>query len=457
MSMHDELARAVAEKIRQAMGSAQALISEREAHGKLSDPLVRREIERMVEEKLAQIQSAIEEKATRIAQRKFELVVEDPDAPQIGWPPSPDVLYEPARDELAAAIQKANDELYILCKIYGVRPSQTKYWQQLERKGLLKALSTTAAGAGEEWVPEGFSRRLWDGVVEQLRLAGLHDHITMPTKTFQLPVEGTDPTAYLTSENTEITASDAGTAEVVLDAKTIGVRQVLSAELSEDAMIPLLPRLQAQLARAIARGIENAIVNGDTSDPHMDADVTDPADVRKAWVGYRKKALTDSAANADLSTLNAENLLAIKRAMGKYAADPAECVWVVGISAFNQLLLLRDQAGNPVVSTVDKYGAQATIVTGELARLFGIPVVVSPLIREDLNASGVYDGTTVDRTVLFLVNRRAFVLGDRRRITLETDKNIANQQIQLVATWRGDFKHCYGSDVTVGMGYNIAA
>jgi len=279
----------------------------------------------------------------------------------------------------------------------------------------------------------------------------------MPTKTYTLPVEGKDPSAYLAFENTQITASDATTANVVLDAVTIASRQLFSAELTEDSIVPILPRLQAQIARAIARGIENAILNGDTATPHMDADVTDADDVRRAWVGYRKKALADSDANVDCSTLNAEALVAIKKAMGAYALDPRECAWVVGVSGINQLLLLRDAAGNPVVTTVDKYGAQATLLTGELGRLFGIPIVVSALVREDLNASGFYDGETKTKTVLFLVNRRAWVLGDRRRVTLETDKDIATQQVTLVATWRGAFAHCFGTDLSVGMGYNIAS
>jgi len=457
MAEHDELARALAQKLREAMGEINTTVASREAHGKMNDPLIREEIERMVDARIAEAQASAQ--AAGELHRKFELVVHDTAAePASQWPPSEDVLLEPSEDEGVRTLQKANDELYLLSKLLGRPVSRLKYFEQLQRQGLLsKALTTTAAGAGAEWVPQGFSARLVEAVQAELRLSGLHDHIAMPTKSYQLPVEGADPVPYLTSENSEITAGDITTADVVLDAVTIAARQLFSAEVGEDSIVPILPRLQVQLARALARGIENAMVNGDVSGTHMDSDVTDAADVRRAWMGYRKKALADSDANADLSSLTAEALLGIKKAMGTYAMDPAECVWVVGTSVFNQLLLLRDSANNPMVSTVDKYGPQATVVTGELGRLFGLPIVVSPLVREDLNDSGVYDGTTTDKTVLFLVNRRAWVLGDRRRITLETDKNIANQQLQLVATWRGDFAHCFGSDVTVGMGYNIAA
>jgi HK97 family phage major capsid protein len=459
MPEYEELADVLAHKLRAAMATASATLAARAAQGKLHDPLIREEIERLVRAEVARAYAAAAPQADQVLQRKFELVVHDTalDTP-LAWPPTEELLMEPARDEAARALQKASDELYLLSKLTGRPPSRTKYFEQLQRRGLLsKALATTAAGHGEEWVPQGFSAQLVEAVQAQLRLAGLHDRITMPTKSYQLPVEGQDPAPYLTTENTEIPASDITTANVVLEAVTVAARQLFSAEISEDSLVPILPRLQVQIARALARGIENAILNGDPSPVHMDSDVTSAADVRKAWMGYRKKALTDSDANQDLSTLTAEGLLAIKRAMGLYAMDPAECVWVVGNAVFNQLLLLRDAAGNPLVSTVDKYGPQATVASGELGRLFGIPIVVSALVREDLNATGVYDGVTTDRTVLFLVNRRAWVLGDRRRITLETDKNIANQQLTLVATWRGAFAHCFGSALSVGMGYNLAA
>jgi len=459
MGEHDELAQALADKLRQAMGEVNATLAAREAHGKLNDPLVREEIERLVDARLAEARTEATARAAADLQRKFELVVHDTAADALsGWPPSEEALVQPTDDEGLRSLQKANDELYLLSTLLGRPAMRLKYFEQLQHQGLLsKALATTVSGAGAEWVPQGFSARLVEAVQAELRLSGLHDHIAMPTKSYQLPVEGADPVPYLTSENTEVSDSDITTANVVLDAVTVAARQLFSAEMGEDSVVPILPRLQVQLARALARGIENAMLNGDTAEMHMDSDVTDTSDVRKAWIGYRRKALTDDGANAQITGLTAEGLVGIKKAMGAYAMDPAECVWVVGTSVFNQLLLLRDESENPMVSTVDKYGPQATVVTGELGRLFGIPIVVSPLVREDLNGSGVYDGITKTQTVLFLVNRRAWVLGDRRRITLETDKNIASQQLQLVATWRGDFAHCFGSALTVGMGYDITA
>ena len=58
-------------------------------------------------------------------------------------------------------------------------------------------------------MPSGFSAQIAETVQAELRLAGLHDRITMPTKTYTFPVEGNDPSAYLAFENNDIAASDA--------------------------------------------------------------------------------------------------------------------------------------------------------------------------------------------------------------------------------------------------------
>ena len=139
--------------------------------------------------------------------------------------------------------------------------------------------------------------------------------------------------------------------------------------------------------------------------------------------------------------------------MGVYSVNPNQLAWVVGISTYNQMLSLGE------VTTVDKYGSQATILKGELGRFDGIPVIVSEYIREDLNASGVYDGNTTDKTIVILVRRDGFVYGDRRSVTLEVDRSIKAQTIDLVATQRVAFAPRYyaSSEKIVGIGYNITS
>jgi hypothetical protein len=73
-----------------------------------------------------------------------------------------------------------------------------------------------------------------------------------------------------------------------------------------------------------------------------------------------------------------------------------------------------------------------------------------------LNASGVYGGTINNRTVLFLVNRQVWTVGERRGIRVEADRDITTQIDIVVATWRGDFKQLYSDNNIIGIGYNVA-
>ena len=365
-----------------------------------------------------------------------------------------------ARPELPAELQRRADDIYLASKLLRRDPRSLKMWSEFaqEASALRKAMDTATDDEGLEWIPMGFSAELIRKVKLALKVAALHGRIAIPTNPFKLPIDGADAIAYLFAESTsdtstKITASTPGTKNVTFDAVKLACRVLVSTELEEDSVVAILPLLRDKIVQALAEAQENATINGDTAGTHQDGDVTSASDVRKAWNGYRKLAL--AAAKVNLSTFNITTLRSIRTAMGKYGVNPNNLAWVAGISVFNKMLGLAE------VLTADKYGANATILTGELAKLDGIPVIVSEFIRQDLNASGVYDGVTATKTILPLVYRPAFLYGDRRSITLrvsqelymETDQDVA------IATQRLDFQPVQDAvtEPVVGLGYNIAS
>jgi len=364
------------------------------------------------------------------------------------------------RPQMPVELQSRADDIYLVSKLLRRDPRSLKMWSEFaqEASALRKAMDTATSDEGLEWIPTGFSAELIRKVKLALKVSALHGRIAMPTNPFKLPIDGADAVAYLTAESTsdtatKITASTPGTGNVTFDAIKLACRVLVSTELEEDSVVAILPLLRDKIVQALAEAQENATINGDTAGTHMDSDVTASSDVRKAWDGYRKLAL--SAAKVDCSTFNIANLRAIRAAMGKYGVNPNNLAWIAGISVFNKMLGLDE------VITADKYGDSATILTGELAKLDGIPVIVSEFVRENLNASGVYDGVTETNTVLPLVYRSALLYGDRRSITLrvshelymETDQDVA------IATQRLDFQPVQDAttEAIVGLGYNIAS
>jgi HK97 family phage major capsid protein len=327
-----------------------------------------------------------------------------------------------------------------------------------EASALRKAMDTATSEEGLEWIPTGFSSELIQKVKLALKVAALHSRIAMPMNPFKLPIDGADAAAYLAAESTsdtaaKITASTPGTKNVTFDAVKLACRVLVSTELEEDSVVAILPLLRDKIVQALAEAQENATINGDTAATHQDGDVTDAADVRKAWDGYRKLAIV--SAKVSLSTFNIAGLRTLRASMSKYGVNPNNLAWIAGVKVFHKLLSLAEAL------TVDKYGANATILSGELAKLDGIPVIVSEFVREDLNASGVYDGVTTNRTVLPLVYRPAFLYGDRRAITLRVSQELYMESDQdvAIATQRLDFQPVQdaSAEPIVALGYNITA
>jgi len=358
-------------------------------------------------------------------------------------------------------VQSANDDMYILSKLLRIDPRALNMFKDFRQSELAKSMYE-GAGYGNDWIPTGFSADLVNRVYLELKVASLFPRIPMPNDPYKFPVKSTGATVYKLGESqtehesaTKIVATNVGTTNVTLASHKIGCRVNFSEELNEDSIIPILPMLKEDIAISMAQGIENCLINGDNSLTPQDSDIiAGSTDVRTCWTGLRKAV--NAGAKVSIATFNAENFRAIRKAMGKYGVNPNNLAIVCGISGYIQLLGLKDSANNPLVTTLEKYGPNATIVTGELAKIDGMPVIVSEFVRQDLNASGVYDGTTKTTTVILLVYRNGWIIGDRRAFTLKTWEDIETDQTILVATQRLDFeRRLVSTENFTGLGYAL--
>lgn len=363
---------------------------------------------------------------------------------------------------MRGAAGKASDMVYIEQQL--LKSGMLQSGSLREHPAIRKALDTATDGHGADWVPTSFSQQFIADIRASMKLPAAFPHYTLATKTQKFPVQGGYATGYLVAENTtytdrasNITEGGLTTNDVELSAKKLAIRILQTFEYEQDAFPQAMSIIRQNLIDSMARCIEDAIVNGDTADTHMDADVTAATDRRKAWIGLRGKAMDDTSGNVDISTFTADNLMKLKKNLGEYGLDIPNLVWVASVSAWNQMLLLRDAKDNIMVTTVDKYGPQATVLTGEMGKFLGIPVIPSAKMREDLNASGVYDGTTKTKTGILLTWLPAWAFGDKQEVALEVQRFSAAQNTDLVLTGRFDFKHALGTNVTTVMGYNLAS
>lgn len=360
--------------------------------------------------------------------------------------PSQDLIVSKAVDPKVKALQEANDNMYILSRILKTNATNLKSWQKFAQghSELKKAMDSVTASEGLEWIPTEFSAELIDRVRLATKAAGLFRRIQMPSDPYKIPGVSSDSTGYLVAEQTAddpaiasrtFTASKPGTTNITLNAVKLGARVNFSLELTEDSIIPVVDMIKDNMAIAMAFALEDAVINGDTAGTHFDSDVTSAADARKAWDGLRDAA--QDANQVSLSTLSTANLRAMRGKMGKYGVEPSKLVWLCSAKGYVKMLSLAE------VITVDKYGPQATVLSGELAKFDGIPIVLSEKVRDDLNTVGVHDSTTNEKGEILLVYVPGFAVGERRKMTMKSFEDIQNDQTTLVTSWRGDFRALY--------------
>lgn len=343
--------------------------------------------------------------------------------------------------------QKRADDIYLLGVMLKVNPRQTQLYQSYAKdEEFSKAMDTTEMA---DWVPTTLSARLQQEVHLALKVAALHERIPMPSQPYELPYIAGGTTGYLAGEATaedspRIKKSKMTPGKVVFDAKKIAARVILTEELVEDAIIPCLPLLKKDIVGAIATAIETATINGDTTSPHQDTDITDARDARKAWMGYRKLA----QATLDMAgTLTASKIKVLRGLMGVYGVNPNKLALICSMLGYLALTDLTE------VKTLDQYGPKATIITGELAKIDNIPIVVSEWSRDDLDADGLY-ALGGGFTQLLMVYKDAMLYGDRRNVTVKTDFDIERDQNILVATQRLAFNPVFASTETfIARGY----
>lgn len=358
-----------------------------------------------------------------------------------------DLVVSKAMSEDHKEFQKWNDDVLLTATLLKKHPTRLKLFQKRigEFRGvseLKKAMDTATANEGQEWIPTDFSADLIDRVRHATLVPALFAEIQMPSPTYKLPAVQSDGSVYLVSENTadssqdEPTASTPKSRQVTLTATKLGSAVRVSRELEEDSIIPVMDFIKNNMATAWADALEDAVINGDTTGSHQDADVTSSADHRKAWKGLRK--LSIAANDTSLTgTPTIVELRTMRSKMGVYGRDPNKLAWICSTKGYMKLL------GVAEFLTVDKYGPNATVLSGEIGKIDGIRVIVSGKMRDDLNASGVNDATSNTKGLLLLVYLPGFVRGSRRRMTSWSDYEGKFDQTVLVTMMRADFQPLY--------------
>lgn len=379
-------------------------------------------------------------------------------------------LDEPAGDdEVKKRLQEWNDNYYMINAVGRGDAVAKGEPFVLKSKGvfddewteLSKALNTATAGAGAEWVPTGFSNQMLEALLLEAIVAKQFKSFKMPTNPYTFPLLLGHGTAYKGGEATSgspsmYRSSNPETDNLTFTAVKIIANYPCSDEMNEDAVVSILPVLRASIAEAIANALDQAIVNGDLTTTHLDTGYTVASyDARRLWNGLRD--LCQSAMKQDWSTTwSTTTGLAFMRAlqedMGKYGLKPDQLMWLLNANMYSKIKAQTE------ASTVDKFGAAATVTTGVLKAIDGIELVLTEKVEEMQNASGVYDGVTTTSTGALLVYKPAFMLGIRKAVQVEYVRRAEYGINYLVANMRAQWKSIYDTttEKVIGWGYKVA-
>ena len=371
-------------------------------------------------------------------------------------------------------------------KILGHTPkTDAKLIQHIDKapgflKDVLKKSIYDHTSVGAELVPDAFKDMLYESYqtprsladnFETVEMTGAGNVLLIPRLNYAgRPFLRGKVTGDLITDNV-FTASTPQTAQASITLSGIASRYRVDQDLAEDSLISLIPALTKAISGDLVDAYEDCMINGDTRNF---AASQDPArntwNIRSRWGG---------AAFADGSD-HRQNFNGLRYWCGGprkntevdigggslTAAKVLEMIAKTGESAASQGLMIvtspeyfiKEFMSLTEVMTFDAMGDKATILTGMLGSIFGVPIVLSRFMGIDLNASGVYDGAVTNQSGVLVVNRSSWQNYQKSGVRIETAKEISSGSLEIVATLRRVLASPDAdSTANVAYGYNTGA
>jgi hypothetical protein len=334
-------------------------------------------------------------------------------------------------------------------------------------RGALEKAINDSAGAGAEWIPDGTFTDMYEEFKTPNQIAALFPTINMPAATMKQPRLGAGARPYKRNSigdddnPSSYTASTPVSSDNTITVTDWSVRVVYDEMDGEDAVVMMEPFVRRIVVDALNDGYSDTMVNGDATATHQDSvagwnlrsrwgltGLGGAADHRRIFTGLRALAV-DNSQNVDMGSLQtvAALMTTLVGGLGERAAS--QLAIIVSPEVFYQKLL-----GDTNVLTLDKLGAGATLLSGQLGSVFGIPLVTSRWVGADLNGTaGLYTGSGSTSSAL-AVDLSAFAHFQRRGVQVDMERQIINGSNHVVATLRRLFKSPSADANIVRCGFN---
>ena len=290
-----------------------------------------------------------------------------------------------------------------------------------------------------------FSQNIYTEMEQQLVVAPMFQRMAVDAKTFRVPVadEDTDGDVAMFASGTFATGIAEATRVPASNQNTISAVEFtphkfmasthLAKDEEEDTVLPLLDFLRAAATRRLARAIDKSILRGTGA---LTGFTASPTNTITAGTGYASviEGLTNLASDASLSVATGSgndkadptDIAAARTSLGKYGLQLGnDLVFITSIEGYNNLVTTSD------FQTVDKFGPNATYLTGSVGAVYGIPIAISEFM-DNVGSTGNHLG--------ILVYKPGFMIAERRGIEIESEYEPRQQVTAMYMSTRFDFK-----------------
>jgi hypothetical protein len=289
------------------------------------------------------------------------------------------------------------------------------------------ALAGAAASTGATFLPTETAEEIIELVYERNFMRSLFPSMPMSRRIVKIPkltgsINFHEQTLVETEAGTAPTESRHTTGEVTLELKTMMANIPIGNYLVAYGVEGLLSVLREDIASRLAFNECNLFLNADTEVGSSYADNIMGAynagtnitgvnattnDYLLMFDGLRKQATATQVSVSGTFALS--HLRTAINNLGVYA-DSRDDLSFIGPRNLEVQLL-----GMTELQTVDKYGPGATILNGELGRIYGIRSFATGVIPTNMNWTGKYEtgGSTVQtKTAALLLHNRTPIIGN---------------------------------------------
>lgn len=287
------------------------------------------------------------------------------------------------------------------------------------------ALAGAASGTGATMLPTETADEIIGIVYERNFMRSLFPAMPMSRRKINVPklsgsVDFHQQTLSMSEAGTAAGESRHATSEITLELKTMIANIPIGNYLVAYGVEGLMAVLRDDIASRLAFNEQSLLINGDTTSTSAYADNINGAydastntggvsatanDYLLLFNGLRKSATASAVAVGGTFALS--HLRTAIANLGVYADNRDDLAFIVPRNLEVQLMGLTE------LQTVDKYGPQAAVLSGEIGRIYGIRVFGTGVIGSNLDAAGIVPAAhTGDKTLAILTHIRSPLIGN---------------------------------------------